>query len=96
MTTTYLVFNPKTLYILRKADGNRAEGCTLTVAKRIVSNAIKKGKIVEGEFIIGTYDDFALLNKFVEVESIMGGKAKIRKSEQGTCTDPSTETYWSM
>lgn len=33
----------------------------------------------------------------VETRNLMSGKkVMIRKSEQGTCTDPSTERYWSM
>jgi len=33
----------------------------------------------------------------VEVKNLMSGKKiKIARSEQGGCTDPSTERYWSM
>jgi len=33
----------------------------------------------------------------VEVKNLMSGaKIKIRMSEKGGCTDPSTERYWSM
>ena len=33
----------------------------------------------------------------VEVKNLMSGKTvKIARSEQGGCTDPSTERYWSM
>jgi hypothetical protein len=38
-----------------------------------------------------------LFNPEVEVKSLMNGKiVKIRKSEVGTCTDPSTERFWTM
>ena len=33
----------------------------------------------------------------VEVKNLMsGGTVKIRKSDEGSCVDPSTERYWSM
>ncbi len=36
------------------------------------------------------------LNPMVEVRNMMSGRpVMIRKSEVGTCVDPSTETYWS-
>lgn len=35
--------------------------------------------------------------EMVEVKNIMTGKmVKIRRSDVGSCCDPSTETYWSM
>jgi hypothetical protein len=38
-----------------------------------------------------------LFNPEVEVQSLMNGATvKIRKSEVGTCSDPSTERYWTM
>lgn len=37
------------------------------------------------------------INPMVEVINMMSGKpVLIRKSDAGTCVDPSTETYWSM
>lgn len=46
-------------------------------------------------------EDFAAraeeLDPMVEVKNMMSGKpVLIRKSQVGTCVDPSTETYWSM
>lgn len=37
------------------------------------------------------------IDPMVEVKNMMSGKpVMIRKSQRGTCVDPSTETYWSM
>lgn len=37
------------------------------------------------------------IDPLVEVKNMMSGKpVMIRRSEVGTCVDPSTETYWSM
>lgn len=37
------------------------------------------------------------IDPHVEVKNLMSGKpVLIRKSDVGTCCDPSTETYWSM
>ena len=38
-----------------------------------------------------------LVDEEVEVTNLMSGnKVKIRKSDVGSCVDPSTERYWSM
>ena len=37
------------------------------------------------------------VDSMVEVKNLMsGGTVKIRKSDVGSCVDPSTERYWSM
>lgn len=54
-------------------------------------------KYPAGEFAAMTLEDFRMADTEITVKSLMNGKeVKIRKSERGGCTDPSTERYWSM
>lgn len=52
------------------------------------------------KLFVSTLEDFnTKIDEEVEVLVTIGGpprKVKIRKSEQGGCCDPSTETYWTM
>jgi len=50
------------------------------------------------KYAITTHKDFYdNVDKEVEVKNLMNGQVvKIRSSRKGTCTDPSTERYWSM
>lgn len=54
-----------------------------------------------GEIVVMSSEEYATrreeIDPMVEVINMMSGRpVKIRKSERGTCCDPSTETYWSM
>ena len=51
------------------------------------------------DIMIGTYADFAKLDTMVESYNMLGEKGNvvmIRKSEVGTCCDPSTNRYHEM
>jgi hypothetical protein len=54
-----------------------------------------------GDLVVMHTDEYRIrrdeFDPYVEVKNLMSGKpVMIRKSEAGTCVDPSTETYWSM
>jgi antitoxin component of MazEF toxin-antitoxin module len=77
------------------------------VARRMLNNAINKGHKLDGRryiadrlamFEVTTAEDFREnVDHFVTVKNLMSGKdVTIKASDQGTCVDPSTETYWSM
>lgn len=81
---------------------------TMAAAKAALTRARNKGKGKFNRRIYGEKDlnrmavctsDY--FNRKVDydviVKSLMGGQdVTIRRSEQGGCTDPSTERYWSM
>lgn len=78
-------------------------------ARRHVDKLVDAERGVVGRHRWYTYETLAVmsaeefvaraeeLDPMVEVKNMMSGKpVMIRKSQVGTCVDPSTETYWSM
>lgn len=50
-----------------------------------------------GGHVAMSLDAFNEQDEMVEVRNLMSGNpVMIRKSDRGTCVDPSTERYWSM
>ena len=68
-----------------------------TKNKREVKYAAKFGYKITRMWAAMSSDTFREEDVMVETHNLMSGKkVMIRKSEQGSCTDPSTERYWSM
>lgn len=96
---TGLIFN-------RESMGIIASYANEDVAIRMLKNAKEKGHKLQGrKYRAETLDKLAVctpevhrtLDTNVEVRNLMSGKpVLIKRSEVGTCVDPSTERYWSM
>lgn len=76
-------------------------------AERMLKNAREKGYKLQGRrYRRETLDRLDVTSEqnfrenvdhYVEVKNLMSGKTvTIKASDRGGCTDPSTETYWSM
>jgi len=97
MTDNFVVYNPVNMHVLRTATGDEAKRLSSRSAKRVLTVAIKKGRVQEGEYVIDTMEAYDAEDGMVEVKNLMNGSpVMIRKSERGGCCDPSTERYWSM
>ena len=104
---TAYIYDTESIKIIKRYDTERGAKAALTRARNSGKmrymcsfgygrmNADRVAKLD-----VCTADDFH--NKIdyeVEVTPLMsetGKKVKIRKSDEGGCTDPSTERYWSM
>lgn len=86
----YLIYNTRTLYIEKRFETERG-------AK--VSLSRKYSKQRDGhELAVTDLDTFHNeIDYDVQVRNIVGGKmVTIKKSEQGSCCDPSRELYHTM
>lgn len=96
----FVVVDLKTWQVLKgKAYG------THSAAQRSATCANKREKkrypdFAHAEFRrnwqVMTSHEWVKQNYQVEVNSLMGGKCMVRRSDVGTCVDPSTERYWCM
>lgn len=79
----------------------------VATAERMLKNAREKGHRLQGykyresaleRLEVTTVEDFREnVDHDVQVKNLMSGKlVTIKASDRGGCTDPSTETYWSM
>lgn len=95
----YLVVNLRTGQIIGRPF-ERAGWARRFVDKAIETSPQYMGYTYETLQIM-TADEYVknreLIDPMVEVINMMSGQpVLIRKSDRGTCVDPSTETYWSM
>lgn len=103
--TSAVIYNTETTKIIKRYKSVPAAKAALTRARK--GNGLRYmcsfgyGRI-KGERLDAL--DVCTLEHFnneidyeVEVKNLMsGGTVKIRKSDEGSCVDPSTERYWSM
>jgi len=95
----YVVFNPLTMHVMKKADRTSMISADKRTLSRLLTTAINKGKTQEGVYKLGTIEEYNELDTLVPTTNILGKPGNvvmIRKSEVGTCTDPSTERYHTM
>jgi hypothetical protein len=65
--------------------------------ERKAKNALKKLGYPEDKFIVTSEEFYKNMDHDVQVKNLMSGKmVTLRASQVGSCTDPSTERYWSM
>lgn len=84
--THYVVRQSNPFYIVKRYN-------TLRGARVGLAAFLRKSK----DYMIVSKLDFDKNDVIVTVKNLVSGKpVQIRKSEQGTCCDPSTERYWSM
>lgn len=95
----YLLVDPDNVVVWGSySSEKRAERALLNYFER--GHKLKRG-MPDAEtaerLVVISPAQFAELDVLVEVKNLMSGKpVMIRKSQRGGCTDPSTETYWSM
>lgn len=101
---TAYIYDTESIKIIRRYDSMRGAKAALTRARKGAGlkymASFGYGRI-KGERLdrldVCTPDEFAALDYDVEVRNLMSGKmVKIKKSDVGSCVDPSTERYWSM
>lgn len=94
----FMIVDSESLQVYASADTERT-------AKRMLTNTRRGWKLrgrkvrsdIADRLVVMSADEFNELNTEVEVRNLMSGNiVKILKSELGSCTDPSTERYWSM
>ena len=85
-----------------RAAMRRANGGT-RINRIIVDNADAESCTIDNTVCYGTYAVMEWRayetkhNYMITVNSLMSGNpVEIRKQDRGSCTDPSTERYWSM
>ena len=104
---TAYIYDTESIKIIKRYDTERGAKAALTRARKSGSmrymtsfgyGRMKADRVAKLD--VCTAADFHdKIDYEVEVTPLMsetGKKVKIRKSEQGGCTDPSTERYWSM
>lgn len=101
---TAYIYDTENIKIIRRYDTMRGAKAALTRARKGAGlkymASFGYGRI-KGERLdrldVCTPDEFAALDYEIEVRNLMSGKmVKIKKSDAGSCVDPSTERYWSM
>ncbi len=95
---SFVVFNKVTLNTLKMKNGGKVFA-TEKSAKSNLTKAINNNQITDIEnWVIGTIEDYRNSDYEIEVTSAFDGKTKVKimRSEKGSCTDPSTERYWTM
>ena len=103
--TTAVIYNTETIKIVKRFDSLRGAKAALTRARksgrmRVMSSfgygALKTDEIAKLD--VCTMGHFLNeVDEWTTVKNLMSGdEASIRKSDVGSCVDPSTERYWSM
>lgn len=102
-----VIYDTENVHIIKHYDTLRGAKAALTRARNSGSmrymcsfgygrmNADRIAKLD----VATSHDFHTKIDYEVEVTPLMsetGKKVKIRKSDEGGCTDPSTERYWSM
>ena len=101
---TAYIYDTESLKIIKRYDSMRGAKSALTRARKSGSmrymtsfgyGRMKADRIANLD--VCTAEEFAALDYEIEVKNLMGGgTVKIKKSDEGSCVDPSTERYWSM
>lgn len=87
----YVIYNTKTL---RRFESRQTNG--FFELERTAKATKTRNKLGE-DWKVATVSEYDAADVMVEVKNLQSGKpALIRKSEVGTCCDPSTERYWQM
>ena len=87
----YVIYNTKTL---RRYSSSLTSG--IFELERNAKSTKTRNKLGE-DWVVATQEQYEAADVMVEVTNLHSGKpAMIRKSEVGTCVDPSTERYWTM
>jgi hypothetical protein len=82
-------------FVIVNTDTHRHTNKLYTSFRRAQNAAVKTGKL-EPEWRVMPYKEWFLEDKLVTVTSLLTNKpVQIRRSEVGTCCDPSTERFWS-
>lgn len=104
MTTAY-IYDTESIKIIKRYDSLRGAKAALTRARKSGSmrymcsfgyGRMKADRIAKLDVCTAKqfHDE---IDYEVETKNLMSGKTiKIRKSDEGSCVDPSTERYWSM
>lgn len=93
---SFVIYNKETTIIYRKRWYDKPYA-TLAAAKAGLTRAVKKGKINKDDYAIAETDIFHKhIEKKVTKRNLMSGKEFEGGVNDPACTDPSTETYWSM
>lgn len=89
---SFVIYNAKTFHRHKTANGDQ------TFSLERVAKAVRtKANLDPQQWIVASWDDWRKADVEIEVNSVMGGKVKIRSSERGNAAvDPSMEGYWSM
>lgn len=89
---SFVIYNAKT-FARHKASVSGAQSFP---HERVAKAVRTKAKLDPAEWLVADYDTWCAADPEVEVDSVMGGKVKIRASERGNpAVDPSMEGYWS-
>ena len=93
---SFVIYNTDTFRIFKFPHGGTAIFDEERVAKAQRTKLINKG-VLNSSWVVDTYDNMVAKEPTVTVKSLMtGADVQIRKSDVGTCVDPSTERYWTM
>ena len=93
---SFVIYNTDTFRIFKFPHGGSAVFDEERVAKAQRTKLINKG-VLNSSWVVDTYDNMVAKEPMVTVKSLMtGADVQIRKSDVGTCVDPSTERYWTM
>ena len=93
---SFVIYNTDTFRIFKFPHGGTAIFDEERVAKAQRTKLINKG-VLNSSWVVDTYDNMVAKEPMVTVKSLMtGADVQIRKSDVGTCVDPSTERYWTM
>ena len=93
---SFVIYNTDTFRIFKFPHGGPAVFDEERVAKAQRTKLINKG-VLNSSWVVDTYDNMVAKEPMVTVKSLMtGADVQIRKSDVGTCVDPSTERYWTM
>ena len=93
---SFVIYNTDTFRIFEFPHGGTAVFDEERVAKAQRTKLINKG-VLNSSWVVDTYDNMVAKEPMVTVKSLMtGADVQIRKSDVGTCVDPSTERYWTM
>lgn len=97
---TFVIVDPNHMKIWGSGYKSRA------LANRAIEACMLRGHRIKGNrppvqvlerLGVMSRSEFNRLDEEIEVKNLMSGKmVKIRRSQRGTCTDPSTEAYWQM
>jgi hypothetical protein len=67
------------------------------IAKSVLTKAIKRGELKEGEYKVATVEEWRADDQMVTVKNCLTGQdVQIRMSERGGVCDPSMERYHTM
>lgn len=102
---TAYIYDTESIKIIKRYDSLRGAKAALTRARKSGSmrymcsfgyGRMKADRIAKLD--VCTAEQFHNeIDYYVETKNLMSGKTiKIRKSDEGSCVDPSTERYWCM